>query len=187
MSAIDAVLRARLEPVGDWQPSARPRAAVLCPLVEHGDRDQVLLLVRPSGLRQHAGQIAFPGGKAEAGESATATALRECREEIGVTAERISLLGQLTTRYSSSGMSVHALVARLRPGPLRLAADEVVRILHVPLHELRDELRWQELPPPAGATGSQPRTSPHFRAGDDVIWGLTGRFLRELVAVLNAR
>ena len=180
----DALLRERLPPIGDWQPTSLRLAAVLCPLVTIDGCDHVLLVVRPASLRQHAGQIAFPGGMRDGSETVAATARRECREEIGVADAAIDLLGGLGVRTSSSGILVHGVVARLQPGLLRPDPGEVERVLQVPLRELTDAGRWQELPPPPGATGSQPVTSPHFCFGSERIWGLTGRFLRDLTARL---
>ena len=180
----DELLRARLPAIGDWQPTALRHAAVLCPLVVHDGEDHVLFVVRPTTLRQHGGQIAFPGGMRDPGESIEATARRECREEIGVADAAIEVLGALPPRESSSGILVHAVVARLQPVVLRPDAREVVRTLHVPLAQLRDGSRWHEKPPPGGATGNQPRTSPHFTFGDELLWGLTARFVRDLVAHL---
>lgn len=185
MTSLDELLRARLPTAGDWQPTALRRAAVLCPLVVHGGADHVLLVVRPATLRQHASQIAFPGGMRSGDETIEATARRECREEIGVTDDAIAVLGALPARESSSGILVHALVARLAPVPLRPDVREVDRVLHIPLAALRDDARWQEKPPPGTATGNQPRTSPHFVFGDDLLWGLTARFVRDLVRALT--
>jgi 8-oxo-dGTP pyrophosphatase MutT (NUDIX family) len=181
----DLHLRRCLPPIGDWQPTALRHAAVLCPLLRHDGSEHVLLLVRPDSLRQHAGQIGFPGGMREGEETIEATARRECQEEIGVGADRIELLGGLPARESSSGILVHLVVARILPGPLQPDPREVDRVLLVPLADLQQEARWQELPPPGGATGNQPRTSPHFLFGSDRIWGLTGRFLRDLLAQLR--
>jgi 8-oxo-dGTP pyrophosphatase MutT (NUDIX family) len=187
MASIDRELTARLAPIGDWEATTLPRAAVLCPLVEHAGSDHILLLVRPTTMRRHAGQIGFPGGRRDRDETMAATALRECHEEIGVPASAVTLLGQLASRVSSSGMLVHALVARLAPVPIVPDANEVARVLLVPLADLRDEARWQERPPPGDATGQQLPTSPCFRCGDDQIWGLTGRFLFDLVQRLNGK
>lgn len=185
MSSLDELLRARLPVVGDWQPTELRRAAVLCPLVAHGGVDHVLFVVRPQSLRQHAGQIAFPGGMRNGDESIEATARRECREEIGAPDDAIAVLGALAARESSSGILVHALVARLAPVPLQPEPREVERVLTIPLAQLRDDARWQDKPAPGGATGNQPRTSPHFLSGDDLLWGLTARFVRDLVAALR--
>ena len=171
--------------IGNWQPTSLRLAAVLCPLVTIDGCDHVLLVVRPASLRQHAGQIAFPGGMREDGETIDATVRRECREEIGVDDAAITLLGELGVRESSSGILVHAVVARLADVPLQPDAREVAAVLHVPLCELLDEARWSERPPPGGATGNQPRLSPHFPFGPHLMWGLTGRFVRDLIAVLR--
>ncbi len=184
VTTLDALLRARLPAPGDWQPTDLRRAAVLCPVVAHGGEDCLLLVVRPTDL-QHAGQIAFPGGMRDGDEPPLATALRECREEVGVPAEAVAVLGELPPRASSAGIFVHCLVGRVDPVPLVADPREVVRVLHVPLAELRDEGRWSERPPPGGAGGSQPRLSPHFVWGEELLWGLTARFVRDLVGVLR--
>ncbi len=182
---LDDLLRTRLAPPGDWHGTPLRLAAVLCPIVQHDGEDHLLFLVRPANARQHAGQIAFPGGMRDGDESIAATARRECREEIGVPDDAIELLGALPPRTSSSGILAHAVVARLLPVATQPDPDEVVRILHVPLRLLQDESRWHERPPPGGATGNQPKTSPHFPFGEDLLWGLTARFVRDLLAVLR--
>jgi hypothetical protein len=55
----------------------------------------------------------------------------------------------------------------------------------VPIVQLRDDSRWHDRPPPGGASGKQPRTSPHFAFGEELLWGLTARFVRDLVAHLR--
>lgn len=183
---LDDLLRQRLPAIGDWQPTPMRSAAVLCPLVLHRGEEHVLFVARPADQRQHAGQIAFPGGMREGYETVEATARRECREEIGVHDDALTVLGGLGARESSTGILAHAVVARLQPVPLTPDPREVVRVLHVPLAELRDDARWHERPPPGGATGKQPHTSPHFPFGDELLWGLTARFVRDLVDLLRA-
>lgn len=176
MNNLDELLRQRLHPIGDWQPSALRLAAVLCPLLRVDDEEQLLFVARPAGLRQHPGQIAFPGGMRDAGESPLQTALRECREEIGAPEDALTVLGSLPPRESSTGILVHCIVARLRPMPLRPDPSEVDEVLHVPLADLRDLDRWQERPP----------RGPHFQLGPHVLWGLTARFVRDLHQQLGA-
>lgn len=188
MSDVDELLRERLPVPGPWLSTQLRLAAVVCPLVRHAAEDHVLLVARPEGQRQHAGQLAFPGGMRSGDEDPVACALRECHEEIGAPPSALTVLGMLPPRESSSGILVHCIVARLAPVPLRLEAREVVRALHVPLRELRDETRWQERTPPPTAAGYQARTSPHFEftsgAGSELLWGLTARFVRDLLARL---
>lgn len=182
---LDELLRQRLPAPGPWQPSHLRLAAVVCPIVQHDGRDHLLFAVRPEGLRRHGGQIGFPGGMRHGDEDPVACALRECHEEIGVPAAAVHLLGMLPPRESSSGILAHCLVARLDPVPLVPDPREVVRVLFAPLAELRDAARWSERAPPPFATGYQPRLSPHFEIGDDLLWGLTARFVRDLVAQLG--
>jgi 8-oxo-dGTP pyrophosphatase MutT (NUDIX family) len=185
VSTRDELLRRRLLPIGGWQPSPLRAASVLCPLVAIGGHDHLLLVVRPRGQAPHAGQIAFPGGMRQGDETPLATALRECHEEVGVAATAVAPLGALAARESSTGVLAHCIVGRIEDGPLLPDPREVDRVLRVPLDDLLDEVRWSEQPPPQGAGGAQPRTSPHFWIGDDLLWGLTARFVRDLLLVLR--
>ena len=185
MSDLDAQLRERLLPVGGWGATDLRRAAVLCPIVRVEGQDQLLLGLRPMTSDAHAGQVAFPGGKVEGDERPLETAVRECYEEVGMPPAHVASLGELPPRVSTSRFYVHCVVARVAPFELRLAPREVDRALFVPLQELRDPRRWRECPPPGGHTGDQPETSPHFEHGPDLIWGLTGRFVRDLIDRLD--
>lgn len=157
---------------------------MLCPIVHRKGEDHLLFGLRPQTSNAHAGQIAFPGGKIEGDERPVETALRECLEEVGMPIDHVTPLGELPPRVSTSRFHVHCVVGRVQPFELMLDPREVDRALFVPLTELRDLSRWQELPPPMPTSAAQPKTSPHFAFGDDLIWGLTGRFVRELVAML---
>ena len=188
MSHLDETLMQCLDAApGVWTPTPLRVAAVLCPIVQHHGEDHELLLLRPAEMRQHAGQISFPGGMRSGDEDPVSCALRECREEIGVPATAVTILGGLPPRESSSGILVHCLVGRVVPVPVTTDPREVDRVLHVPLRELFDRARWEEKAPPRSATGQQPRTSPHFVFGTDLLWGLTGRFVRDLVDRLHDR
>jgi 8-oxo-dGTP pyrophosphatase MutT (NUDIX family) len=185
---LDDVLRERLPVPGPWLSTQLRLAAVVCPLVVKDGEDHVLFVARPASQTQHPGQIGFPGGMRHGNEGPINCALRECHEEIGVAVRAVTVLGMLAPRESSSGILVHCIVGRLQPGPLRPDPHEVDRVLHVPLRELRDPARWAERAPPPTATGTQPRTSPHFEftseAGTELLWGLTARFVHDLVARL---
>lgn len=182
---LDERLRRCLDaPDAAWLATPLRLAAVLCPIVEYAGEDHLLFAVRPAAMRQHGGQVAFPGGMRDGAEDPIATALRECREEIGVPAAAITVLGSLPPRESSSDILVHCLVGRLLPVALVPDPREVTRVLHVPLRELLDAQRWQERTPQPTATGRQPRSSPHFEFAGDLLWGLTARFVRDLAARL---
>ncbi|HEX5054045.1 MAG TPA: CoA pyrophosphatase [Planctomycetota bacterium] len=184
MPTIDELLRERLPAPGSWSSTPLRLAAVLCPVVAHDGEDHLLFAVRPASLRQHAGQIGFPGGMRTGDEEPIACALRECEEEIGVPASAVTVLGGLPPRESSSGILVHCVVGRVLPVVLQPDPAEVERVLHVPLRRLLDPSLWQERTPPRTATGHQPRTSPHFEFGRELLWGLTARFVRDLAARL---
>jgi len=109
------------------------KAAVLMPLVMR-ESWQVILTQRPETMPSHAGQIAFPGGKAEVGETIAQTALRETQEEIGVTENDIELLGRLPSFNAVSQYRITPFVglvssqAKIIPDP-----REVESVFEVPL------------------------------------------------------
>ncbi len=113
-------------------------AAVLVPVVAH-DNLTLLLTERTAHLPAHAGQIAFPGGKIDPGETAHAAALREAYEEIGLEAQYIEPLGYLSPYRTGTGFLVTPLVALVRPGfTLTRNAYEVADIFEVPLNFVLD-------------------------------------------------
>jgi 8-oxo-dGTP pyrophosphatase MutT (NUDIX family) len=116
-------------------PAAPAPAAVLVPLIEREDELTVLLTQRATQLKNHAGQISFPGGRVEPGdESLVATALREAHEEIGLQPDYISVVGYLPDHLVISGFRVTPVVAFVRPGfELLLDSREVEDTFEVPL------------------------------------------------------
>ncbi len=110
-------------------------AAVLIPVVAHEPEATVILTLRTGHLASHAGQIAFPGGKIEAGDgSPTAAALREAEEEIGLVAGAVSVVGTLAPYLSRTGYRIVPVLGRVEPGyDLRLNTNEVAEVFEVPL------------------------------------------------------
>ncbi|MED5533071.1 MAG: CoA pyrophosphatase [Pseudomonadota bacterium] len=103
------------------------------------NKASVILTRRAKTLRRHAGQYALPGGRAEPGETPAETALRECREEIGLDPKAHQVIGLLDDFVTESGFCITPVVAcmdeTLNPAP---DPGEVERVFHIPLTELAD-------------------------------------------------
>ena len=124
-------------------------ASVLIPLIQRPDGLQVLLTRRTDHLKDHAGQISFPGGRVEPEDrDAWATALREAEEEIGLEPMWVERVGQLPLYCTVTAYEVTPCVALVRPGfVLRPDAGEVAEAFEVPLAYLMDPARhrWHRL------------------------------------------
>jgi len=119
-------------------PSAIRSAAVLIPVVARPEAT-LLFTERAAGLAVHAGQIAFPGGRLEPGETALAAAMREAQEEIGLAPELVSPLGALDPYLTGTGFRVTPIVALVDPS-LHLVPNpiEVAGVFEAPLGFLMD-------------------------------------------------
>jgi 8-oxo-dGTP pyrophosphatase MutT (NUDIX family) len=119
---------------GSAAPQPTP-AAVLVGVVDRPRGPAVLLTQRTDHLRDHAGQISFPGGRIEAGDaSPAAAALREAEEEIGLDAARVEVLGELGPYDTVTGFRIHPVVGWIEPPfALRLDHYEVADAFEVPL------------------------------------------------------
>ncbi|SEC51448.1 NUDIX domain-containing protein [Rhizobiales bacterium GAS188] len=152
-------------------------AAVLIPVVARGEAT-LLLTERASGLAVHAGQVAFPGGRIEEGETPLAAALREAHEEIGLEPDRVSPLGALAPYLTGTGFRVTPIVALVDPAHhLVLNPNEVARVFEPPLSFLMNpanhEVRSREL------RGRTRRFYAMPWQGHD-IWGATAGMIRAL-------
>lgn len=183
----------------DWEPEVRseppmvttaPRpAAVLIALVQRQEL-MVVLTQRPSHMRNHAGQIAFPGGKVDAGDASPIhAALREAEEEIGLSAAHVQVLGPMPVYRTGTGFDVTPVVGLVAnaPSQWQAQAGEVESVFEIPLsflmnpanHQLHIvewqgvERHWWSMPWHDGAT-------------ERFVWGATAGMLRNLYRFLVA-
>ena len=165
--------------------TARPVAAsVLIPLVDRPEGLTVLFTVRAAGLKHHAGQISFPGGRLEATDAdAVATALRETEEEIHLDRRFIEVIGYLPDHLVISGYRVTPVLGLVQPGfDLKLDPREVVGTFEAPLTYLLDPANHGFRPRTAGAD-----TFPVYDIafGEHRIWGATAGILMTLYRLLE--
>lgn len=166
----------------EWE--ARP-AAVLVPLYQVDGEWQLLFTRRTDDVDVHRGQVSFPGGRQEAGESAAQAALREAEEEIGLAEADVEILGQLNPLMTVSQFVVTPVVGTLPwPYALRPNQAEVARCFGVPLGWLRDssnlevEYRQPMIPGPEIPVY-------YFKPYDqEVIWGVTARITVSLLDLM---
>jgi len=168
-------------------------AAVLVPLVMRDGGLQVLLTRRTEHLRSHAGQISFPGGKAEAHDAdAVATALRETEEEVGLARQHVDVLGQLPAYTTVTGFVVTPVVALVRPHfDLAIDTGEVAEAFEVPLPFLMTPAHHRRHRFDAGDGQTRQFLSMPWQGVDGLgqpqqyfIWGATAAMLRNLYGFL---
>lgn len=148
----------RLEPVGGWSPDDGARrsdydlnpgfprqdrtlrpAAVLVPIIAHASGATVLLTRRADTLTSHSGQIAFPGGRLDPGETAVEAALREAWEEVALAPAAVEVLGLSETYETGTGFLITPVIGWLSEAPSVLAQpSEVADIFEVPWDFLMD-------------------------------------------------
>ncbi|MCC9595836.1 MULTISPECIES: CoA pyrophosphatase [unclassified Rubrivivax] len=189
-----AALRRRFAAPGTWTPEfagdGRPTddrpsaaAAVLVAIVEREAGATVLLTRRAEHLRDHAGQISFPGGRVEPGDAdAAATALREAEEEVGLARARVDVIGHLPPYTTVTHFVVTPVVAIVTPPfELQIDAFEVAAAFEVPLAFLMDPANHRRHVFEAGGARRQFLSMPW---GDHFIWGATAAMLRNLYGFL---
>lgn len=178
-NALSAHLKANPSKAIEAPTSGLRQASVLAPIFWRDGEPFVLLTQRPMSLRTHPGQISFPGGGRE-DEDVTPlhTGLRELREELGITADRVRVLGMLGTMPTVTGFFVTPFVGFIdSPEGLTPDSSEVERVLEAPLWRLRRETRqlfYAE------------RDAFVWAEGNDVVWGATWLMLNQLLEHIDA-
>jgi peroxisomal coenzyme A diphosphatase NUDT7 len=202
IQSIGDLLNARTSGLMGHQPLRR--SAVLVPLIERNGEVHVLLEQRPRHLRNHPGEICFPGGRCEEGEEdAELTSIRETCEELGVTPERIEVIGKLDRLVGNTEI-IHPFVGRIlgqdefRPNP-----SEVEEVFSIPLEHLLTtgpkafQMQFKVVPPddfpyddiPGGREykwrhGKYPTYFYYYE--NRVVWGITGRILYHFLELIRA-
>lgn len=158
-------------------------SAVLILLFPYHQQIQTCLIRRPGTMKNHAGQIAFPGGKREEQDAdLIRTALREANEEIGVPGESVEIIGELSSVYVQvSAFLIKPVLGWLREKPLlKIDTAEVDEVIFISLEELVDHgNRCEKMMD----TRSGPISAPGFEINGTFIWGATAMMLAELADI----
>jgi 8-oxo-dGTP pyrophosphatase MutT (NUDIX family) len=166
-------------PIDPVFPDARP-SAVLVLLTDVGSGPEVLLTRRSWTLSSHRGEISFPGGRMDPGETPLDTALREANEEVGLDPSLVTVHGEL--EHLDTFVSRSYIVPKVGTVDARLdltaRTSEVERVLWVPLAEFtRSDTHRSE------HWGDRPGDRPlhFFELDDETVWGATARILVDLL------
>lgn len=173
-------LRHDLKPMGDVALRAPiTAAAVLVPILEREAGMTVLLTRRPEHLSSHAGQISFPGGRIEEGDSSPVeTALRETEEEVGIARERVETIGRLDNYVVGTGYRITPVVGLVDPpGAFVLDEREVAEVFEVPLDFVCDPANYRRECVEVQGRLRRFHVLPY---GDRYIWGATAAILVNL-------
>ncbi len=186
-SAVPAGFSAEVdEAIRQYFPASPAAAAVLVPIVDREDGLTVLLTQRATHLKNHAGQISFPGGRIEgADEGPLAAALRETEEEIGLSRQHVTFTGYLEPHLVLSGFWVTPVVGFVQPGfALELDRSEVDSTFEVPLLHILDVANHRARERMLGTTKVRVYDIPY---GEHHIWGATAGMLMSLYKLLNTQ
>ncbi len=161
------------------------RAAVLMPIVLEPEEARIVYTLRTGDLRDHAGQVSFPGGSLEPeDESLLATALREAEEEVDLRPDLVEVIGELEEMYiPPSRFLVRPFVGLLtREAELVLAPEEVEKIFSVSLEELMSPDAFRRV---VWERDGRPHEVPVFAVEGHEIWGATAAMTAALLARLG--
>ncbi|WP_244150731.1 NUDIX hydrolase [Exiguobacterium profundum] len=173
-------------------------AAVLIPLVQIDQDWHVVFEVRAHTMRQQPGEISFPGGRLEKGETPVEAAIRETCEELEVSADKVEVVGKLRPLATPHRQLIYPFVGILSEVPSVEGTDEVDHLFTVPISTLlmidpfHGEMEWTMSPDQnipldrlANEKAYEKRVikmrEPFYEHEDYIIWGLTGKFLTQFI------
>lgn len=145
-------------------------SAVLVPIID----ESLIFIKRTMTVKNHKGQIAFPGGVMEEGESPEETALREAHEEVGINPKSTKIIGFLDDTVTIAGYLIHPVVALIPRDDFnpKINEEEVEELIILPIEKILNsdyieggKLRWE------------------FHVGDIIVWGATARILKNFLEV----
>ena len=187
--SLDRGLRALAESPGSAEEGLQEPATPAAGQVAQWNADGApggLLPRRSDSLRDHPGQISFPGGCLEReDETAEVTALREAREEVGLGPQAVRILGRMTPYRTGTGFLIFpiaAVVATPKEWRPRPCPQEVAEVFSFPLQVLLDERAHQRVTMPV--EDGTPMMFPAFRWEGRLIWGATAGILVELAHLI---
>jgi 8-oxo-dGTP pyrophosphatase MutT (NUDIX family) len=163
---------------------SRELSAVLLPLYLKGEEYYLVFTKRTQQVREHKGQISFPGGVyQEEDGTLVKTALRECAEEIGLTSEKVRVLGELDDIITlTSNYIVSPFVAVIPyPYEFRMSQREIEEIIEAPVSALLDKGRLRE---ETEVINGKPEVMRYYNYQGKIIWGATARILHQFLDIV---
>jgi 8-oxo-dGTP pyrophosphatase MutT (NUDIX family) len=163
----------------------RIKAAVLIPLFKVGNVWQVLFTRRSQNVQDHKGQVSFPGGAFEwIDKDLEATALRETEEEIGISANKVRILGRMDPFPSISNYLITPVVGLLDyPFQIKIAVEEVDKVFWIGLDWLADKRNYEERDF-TRSNGSIERVLFYREFEGELVWGITARILTRFLELI---
>jgi 8-oxo-dGTP pyrophosphatase MutT (NUDIX family) len=158
-------------------------AAVLIPLLRQDDEWHLLFTRRTDKVESHKGQVSFPGGACDEGETTPEeTALREANEEVGIDPQKVRVLGHITNMITITSFRVTPVVGIIEwPTVLQLGKDEVERVFTIPLNWLAEKTnRWEFTMP-----GRNRSLIVYHPYDGELLWGATARMTVDFLKVLG--
>lgn len=158
------------------------QAAVLIAVDDSKGRhnEEVLLTLRAAHLKDHSGEVAFPGGKWEPGdEDLKATALRESYEEVGLPESEVEIVGELSSSYTRQGTKVTPYVGKVRADmPLKANPDELSALFWFPVRIVMEDQRVRT---DIFELMGKEYWAPVYKFQDFTVWGFTARVLAQFI------